>query len=185
MLVLGIDPGLSRCGYGAVKHGRPPKAVAAGVITTSTDCEVAMRLADLQSEIRNLIKHLHPHTVAVERLLFQHNVSTAMSVGQAMGVILAESASAGCTVVQYSPNEVKQAVAGYGNADKQEVALMVQRLLRLSQCLHPKDASDATAVALCHLARLPLSGRPSTLDRLPPSGRPSTLGRLAPLSGRF
>ena len=156
MLVIGVDPGLSRCGYGAVIHGRKPHAVAAGVITTDTQLGLASRLAELQTEVRSLIGEFKPHTVAVERLLFQRNVTTAMTVGYVMGIVLAEAASAGCTVVQYSPNEVKQAVAGYGSACKREVSQMVQRLLGLPSCLHPVDASDALAVALCHLARLPL-----------------------------
>ena len=155
MLVLGIDPGLSRCGYGAVVHARRPCAVAAGVITTDTSLDRAIRLAELQAEIRSLIGELQPDTVAVERLLFKRNVSTAMTVSQAAGVVMAEAATAGCSVAEYSPNEVKQAVAGYGRADKHEVTAMVQRLLGLTHRLYPADAADAVAVALCHIARTP------------------------------
>ncbi len=97
--------------------------------------------------------------VAVERVLFQRNVTTAMAVGQAVGVILAEAASAGCEVVEYSPNEVKESVAGAGGAGKDEVGTMVQALLGLPRRLHPADAADAVAVALCHLARRPLAAR--------------------------
>ena len=154
MFVLGIDPGLSRCGYGAVRHGRRPRAEAAGVLTTSTALPRASRLAELQADLRSLIVELRPDVVAVERLLFQRNAATAMAVGQAVGVVLAESAAAGCQVVEYSPNEVKEAVAGWGGADKQEVAAMVQILLGLPETLRPADAADAVAVALCHLARL-------------------------------
>jgi len=157
MFVLGIDPGLSRCGYGAVVGGRRPRAVAAGVITTETGRERAVRLAELQSDLHDLIAELRPQVVAVERLLFQRNASTAMSVGQAVGVVLAESASAGCEVHEYSPNEVKQAVTGYGGADKHQVSSMVARLLGLSEPLRPVDAADALAVALCHLARRPFA----------------------------
>ena len=159
MFVLGIDPGLTRCGYGAVRHARRPVAVAAGVLTTPTDMARASRLAELQGDIRELIAELRPDAVAVERVLFQRNVATAMSVGQAMGVVLAESAAAGCEVVEYSPNEIKLAVAGSGNAGKQEVAEMVQVLLGLDEVLQPADAADATAVALCHLALLGASQR--------------------------
>lgn len=155
MLVLGVDPGLSRCGYGVVRHGRQPHALAAGVITTDPDSERPARLAELQAETRSLIAEFEPDMVAMERLLFQQNTLTAMSVGQAAGVVMAEAAAAGCSVVEYSPNEVKQAVAGYGGAGKHEVAVMVQRLLGLPRRLRPPDAADAVAVALCHLARLP------------------------------
>ena len=157
MFVLGIDPGLSRCGYGAVRHGRRPRAAAAGVITTEPGLDRAVRLAELQSEVRSLIAELRPDAVALERVLFQRNASTAMAVGQAVGVVMAEAAAAGCAVFEYSPNEVKLAVAGHGSADKGEVGAMVQRLLGLRQRLRPADAADAVAVALCHLARLPLA----------------------------
>lgn len=157
MFVLGIDPGLSRCGYGAVMAGRQPRAVAAGVISTKPGDHRAVRLAELQTEIRALIAELRPDTVALERLLFQHNANTAMSVSQAVGVVMAEAAAAGCAVAEYSPNEVKQAVAGYGSADKNQVGLMVQRLLGLPKRLHPADAADAVAVALCHLALAPFA----------------------------
>ena len=155
MFVLGIDPGLSRCGYGCVEHGRSPRAVAAGVIRTDPALDRPVRLAELQRELRALIAELQPQVVAVERVLFQHNVSTAMAVGMASGLALAEGAAAGCDVVEYSPNEVKQAVAGWGGADKDEVGRMVQTLLGLSRRLRPADAADAAAVVLCHLARQP------------------------------
>ena len=155
VFVLGIDPGLSRCGYGCVEHGCPPRAHAAGVIRTDPEHDRSMRLAELQREIRELITEQRPDVVAIERVLFQQNVSTAMSVGQATGVVMAEAAVARCAVVEYSPNEVKEAVAGWGGADKDEMGRMVQILLGLPEVLEPADASDAIAVALCHLARQP------------------------------
>lgn len=156
MFVLGIDPGLSRCGYGVVqRRGRTERAVAAGVITTSPDDPVPVRLAELQLEVRALIAETEPDVVAVERVLFQVNVRTAMSVGQASGVVMAEAAAAGCEVVEYSPNEVKSAIAGWGGAGKEEVGVMVQTLLGLDRPLRPADAADAVALALCHLARTP------------------------------
>jgi crossover junction endodeoxyribonuclease RuvC len=156
VFVLGVDPGLSRCGYGCVEQrGRTQRAVAAGVITTPPSNAVPERLAELQREIRVLIAELRPQVVAIERVLFQVNVRTAMSVGQAAGVVMAEAASAGCTVVEYSPNEVKEAVAGWGAATKQQVERMVQTLLGIEQPLRPIDAADAVALALCHLARTP------------------------------
>ncbi len=155
MFVLGIDPGLSRCGYGCVEHGRKPRAIAAGVIRTDPALDRPIRLAELQKELRELIRELKPDVVAVERVLFQHNVSTAMGVGMASGLAMAEAASVGCDVVEYSPNEIKEAVAGWGGASKDEVGRMVQTLLGLPSLLAPADAADAVAVALCHLARVP------------------------------
>ena len=160
MFVLGIDPGLTRCGYGAVvREGGELRAVAAGVLRTSPDDDVAVRLAELQAGIAGLLAELRPDAVAVERLFFQANVRTAMSVGQASGVVLAEAAAAGCSVVQYTPNEVKSAVTGSGSAGKQQVNRMVQSLLGLTEPLQPTDAADALALALCHHARAPLAAR--------------------------
>lgn len=156
MFVLGVDPGLSRCGYGAVeRRGRGERAVAAGIISTSPQDPVPRRLAELQREMRALIAELRPDVVAIERVLFSVNVRTAMSVGQASGIVMAEAVVAGCEVVEYSPNEVKESVAGWGGAGKEEVGQMVQTLLGLDRPLRPADASDAVAIALCHLARTP------------------------------
>ena len=155
MFVLGIDPGLSRCGYGCVEHGRTPRAVAAGVIRTDPALDLPHRLAEVQLELRALIAELRPDVVAIERVLFQHNVSTAMGVGMVSGLAMAEAVAAGCDVVEYSPNEIKQAVAGSGSAGKHEIGEMVRTLLGLPNVLSPVDAADATAVALCHLARVP------------------------------
>jgi crossover junction endodeoxyribonuclease RuvC len=156
--VLGIDPGLTRCGY-AVVDGRGPGAAAAvslGVIRTPASDELPHRLAALRTELVGLLTEFRPDVVAVERVFFQVNVRTAMSVGQASGLALCEAAAAGCHVVQYAPNEVKDAVAGYGGADKAQVAKMVQARLRLSRPPRPADAADAAALALCHLAVAPL-----------------------------
>ena len=156
MFVLGIDPGLTRCGYGCVEtDGRRSRAVAAGVITTPKEWAVPHRLADLQRELRSLISEYRPGVVAIERVLFQHNVSTAISVGQASGLAMAEAASAGCAVVEYSPNQVKEAVAGHGGASKDEMERMVQSLLGIRTPLRPVNAADAIALALCHVAHQP------------------------------
>jgi len=159
--VLGIDPGLSRCGYGVLEARRGgPRAAAIGVITTPPSDPLPTRLAELQRELRGLIAEFRPHAVAVERVLFQVNVRTAMSVGQASGIAMAEAAAAGCEVAQYSPNQVKDAVAGYGGADKLQVQRMVQTLLGLAALPEPPDAADAAALALTHLALAgPLTGR--------------------------
>ena len=160
MFVLGIDPGLTRCGYGAVvRQDGNLRAVAAGVLRTETALDVAVRLAELQDGIRSLLRELAPEVVAVERLFFQSNVRTAMSVGQASGVVLAEAAAAGCTVVQYTPNEVKSAVTGSGGAGKEQVQRMVQAILGLATTPRPPDAADALALALTHHARAPLAAR--------------------------
>ncbi|WP_426572713.1 crossover junction endodeoxyribonuclease RuvC [Aquihabitans sp. McL0605] len=160
MFVVGIDPGLSRCGYGAVHSGPGGlQARAIGVIRTSPQDPLPERLAELQGELRALFAELRPDVVAVERIFFQNNVRTAMSVGQASGLAMAEAVAAGCQVAQYSPNEVKLAVTGDGAADKQQVQVMVQRLLGLATAPKPADAADAAALALCHLAHAPVQAR--------------------------
>ena len=156
--MLGIDPGLSRCGYGAVRRGAGGKmrAESAGVLTTAAADPVPQRLAALARDVQSLIAELRPDVVVVERLLFQTNARTAMAVGQASGLVLAAAAGAGCEVVQYSPNEVKQAVTGYGAAPKEQVQRMVQALLGLEARPRPPDTADALALAICHLAAAPL-----------------------------
>jgi len=153
MFVLGIDPGLSRCGYGLVEQvGRKQTAVAAGVMRTDPGDPVPQRLLALRDDVRALLTERRPAVVAVERVLFQVNVRTAIPVAQAAGVVMVEALAAGCEVVEYSPNQVKQAVSGMGGADKEQVQRMVQTLLGLSAPLRPADAADAVALALCHLA---------------------------------
>lgn len=159
-VVLGIDPGLSRCGYGAVRRrGAQAEAVACGVIRTPPTDPLPLRLAALQDELQALFDELAPSALAVERVLFQVNTRTAMSVGQASGLALAIAAHAGISVTHYSPNEVKLAVAGSGNADKAQVQTMVARLLRIPEVPGPPDAADALALAICHLWRAPLAAQ--------------------------
>ena len=159
MRVLGIDPGLSRCGYGAVEAaapgGRGAKAIAVGVLRTPPDAPLPQRLAELQRELRALIAEFQPDAVAVERVFFQTNVRTAIGVAQASGLALAEAAAAGAVVAEYTPNQVKEAVTGYGAAGKDQVQRMVQTLLGLAAPPKPADAADAAALALCHLAHEP------------------------------
>ena len=153
MFVLGVDPGLSRCGYGVVGRVRGTLAVSsAGVIRTPPSDPLASRLASLFTELRQIIAESEPEVVVVERVLFQANARTAMAVGQASGVALVAAAQAGCTVVQYSPNEVKQAVTGYGSATKDQVQRMVQSLLGLAERPKSPDMADALALAICHLS---------------------------------
>ncbi len=161
LVVLGIDPGLTRCGYAAVQANGPGAAVALslGVIRTPATDPLPKRLAELRAEFATLIAEFRPHVVAVEQVFFQNNVRTAMSVGQASGLALAEAWACGCEVVQYTPNQVKGAVAGWGAADKIQVQKMVQARLGLSGVPKPADAADAAALALCHLAMAPLRQR--------------------------
>ena len=160
MFVLGIDPGLSRCGYGLVERaGRRPRAVAAGVLRTDPSLDVPRRLAALQVDLRALLAEHRPDVVAIERVLFQVNARTAIPVAQAAGVAMVEAVAAGCEVVEYSPNQVKQAVAGFGAAGKDQIERMVQALLGIATPLRPVDAADAVALALCHLAHAPLRAR--------------------------
>jgi len=169
-VVLGIDPGLSACGYGAVcRTGGALRAVSAGAICTDRLLPLANRLALLEAELEDLVAELDPVAVVVERVLFQANARTAISVGQASGLALAVAARAGVAVVQYSPNEVKLAVAGDGGAGKGEVQAMVARLLGLAEVPKPADAADALALALCHAWK-------SRLDRaITAVGRPAAI----------
>ncbi len=156
-VVLGIDPGVSRCGYGVVRRdGAVFRAVAYGVIRTPASDELPTRLAALAAELDALMTEFRPWALAVERVLFQVNTRTAMSVGQASGLALAIAGRAGIPVVHYSPNEVKLAVAGDGGAGKAEVQHMVTRLLTLADPPNPPDAADALALALCHWWRAPM-----------------------------
>ena len=164
MFVMGVDPGLSRCGYGIVESCGGAtrsglRAIAAGVITTPVTAGLPHRLAALGDELRGLLDEFHPDVVAVERVLFQTNARTAMGVGQASGLALAAAASAGAEVVEYSPNEVKMAVTGYGAATKVQVQTMVQTMLDLDALPKPPDMADALALAICHLGRAPMARR--------------------------
>lgn len=156
--VLGIDPGLTRCGYAVIDAEGPgtARAVSLGVLRTAPSDPIPRRLAQLQSDVSDLLREFDPATVAVEQLFFQVNVRTAMSVGQASGVVLALAAAHGCDVIQYTPNQVKQTIAGWGGADKAQVQKMVQVRLGLSSPPRPADAADAAAIALCHLATAPM-----------------------------
>ena len=160
MYVLGIDPGLSRCGYGLVQqHARGPRPVAVGVLRTDPAASTPVRLAELQRDVRALLAEHRPAVLAIERVLFQVNVRTAIPVAQAAGIAMAEAVAAGCDVVEYSPNQVKQAVAGVGGASKDQMERMVQTLLGIAEPLRPVDAADAVALALCHLAHAPMQRR--------------------------
>jgi crossover junction endodeoxyribonuclease RuvC len=155
--VLGVDPGLTRCGLGVVEGvpGRPPRLVAVGVVRTDAGAEIAARLLAIESEIERWLDQHQPDTVAVERVFSQHNVRTVMGTAQAGAVAIVCAARRGLPVALHTPSEVKAAVTGNGRADKDQVTLMVSRLLRLTDPPRPADAADALALAICHLWRTP------------------------------
>lgn len=153
MLVLGIDPGTATTGYGLVRQAEDGSltAVDFGAFLTPADMPMPDRLASLYQQIQKII-HLHrPDSSAVEMLFFQKNVKTAISVGQGRGVVLLALAQAHIPIGEYTPNEIKQAVTGYGSAGKQQMQEMVKLLLELETRPKPDDAADALAVAICHL----------------------------------
>jgi crossover junction endodeoxyribonuclease RuvC len=152
MLTIGIDPGTATTGFGLVHDNDGSLAVVDyGVILTPPGLEMPERLLEIFRQLSQIILLHHPESGAVEKLFFQRNVKTALSVGQARGVILLALAEAGLPVYEYTPLEVKQAVAGYGGADKNQVQQMVRALLGLKEIPQPDDAADALAVAICHL----------------------------------
>jgi crossover junction endodeoxyribonuclease RuvC len=153
MLAIGIDPGTATTGYGLVRASTSGEleAVDWGVILTPAKMPMPERLASIYSSLSELLKEQKPDISAVESLFFQRNVRTAMSVGQARGVVLLALQQAGLAASDYSPNEIKQAVSGYGGADKQQVQSMVKALLNLDEVPKPDDAADALAVAICHM----------------------------------
>ena len=153
--VLGVDPGLTRCGLGVVEGapGRPPTLVRVGVIRTPADDDLAHRLLAIETEIEAWLDACRPDTVAVERVFSQLNVRTVMGTAQASAVAIVCAARRGLPVGLHTPTEVKAAVTGSGRADKTQVTLMVTRLLRMADPPKPADAADALALAICHLWR--------------------------------
>ncbi len=166
--VLGVDPGLTRCGIGIVDGGagQAPRMVAAGVVRTPADADIALRLLQVAEEVEGLMDRYRPDTVAVERVFSQHNVRTVMGTAQAAGVVALAAARRAIPVAWHTPSEVKAAVSGNGDADKAQVATMITRLLRLSAPPKPVDATDALALALCHLWRSPLQNKLAEQSRL-------------------
>lgn len=155
MRVLGVDPGLTRCGVGVVEGGpgRPLELVDVGLVTTLSQQPIALRLLHLEAQLEAWVTRTSPDVVAVERVFAQHNVRTVMGTAQAAAVAMLVAARHGLPVALHTPSEVKAAVSGNGRADKVQVALMVTRLLRLTQAPRPADASDALALAICHVWR--------------------------------
>jgi len=153
--VLGVDPGLTRCGIGIVQGavGKPLALVGVGVILTATDLPLEKRLMQLERELEEWIDLHKPDVMAVERVFSQHNVRTVMGTGQAAGIALLVAARRNMPVMMHTPSEVKAAVTGSGRANKVQVADMVKRLLNLEVIPKPVDATDALALAICHIWR--------------------------------
>lgn len=150
-VTLGVDPGTALLGYGVVAEDDAAQVIDFGVLETTADEPMPKRLQFLYAGICRLIQTYHPDTVVVEQLFFARNVTTALAVGQARGVVMLAAAQADVPVNEYTPAEVKQAVAGYGRAGKSQMQEMVRVLLGLDDMPRPDDAADALAVALCHI----------------------------------
>jgi crossover junction endodeoxyribonuclease RuvC len=152
-LALGIDPGTATTGYGLVRLEQDGSLVAVkyGVILTPKEASAPARLEMLYNDLSNLLKEYQPDTAAVEKLFFSRNVTTAIAVGQARGVVMLCMQQAGIEPFEYTPNEIKQAVAGYGGAQKKQIQEMVRALLQLDSIPKPDDAADALAIAITHL----------------------------------
>ncbi|MEV7596228.1 crossover junction endodeoxyribonuclease RuvC [Kitasatospora sp. NPDC089797] len=155
MRVLGVDPGLTRCGVGVVEGtpGRPLRMVGVGVVRTPAEAEIGQRLLLVEQGLESWLDEHRPDLVAVERVFAQHNVRTVMGTAQASAVAMLCATRRGIPVTLHTPSEVKAAVTGSGRADKAQVTAMVQRLLRLDAPPKPADAADALALAICHIWR--------------------------------
>ena len=173
MRVLGVDPGLTRCGVGVVDGapGRRVSLVRVEVVRTSADLDLASRLLAIERGIEAILDATAPDAVAVERVFAQHNVRTVMGTAQAGALAIAAAARRGIPVALHTPSEVKAAVTGQGRADKDQVALMVMRLLGLDTAPKPADASDALALAICHLWRGDSSARLAAAAAAAPKSR--------------
>jgi crossover junction endodeoxyribonuclease RuvC len=159
MIVMGFDPGTARLGYGVIDSQPEPEAIDFGVIATEATVTMEMRLLAIHETVGALIDRFQPSAIAVELLFFARNVTTAMTVGQARGVILLSAAQRGIAVAEYAPSQVKQAVVGYGKADKRQMQEMVRIILGLESVPQPDDAADALAVAICHVQSAPFRER--------------------------
>ena len=152
MIALGVDPGTALCGYGIVRaNGDDYELVTCGAISTPPKTPLDQRLVKIHADLVDLIREYKPDEAGVEKLFFARNITTAISVGHARGVAMLAIAQAKIPISEYTPNEIKQAVSGYGGADKQQMQQMVRMLLRLDEAPKPDDAADAVAIAICHL----------------------------------
>lgn len=161
MRVLGIDPGLTRCGVAVVEGapGRTLQALHVGVLTSEPHTPIEARLASTEAALRALVDEFDPESIAIERVFSQHNVRSAMGTAQAAAMALLIAGQRGIPVALHTPTEVKAAVTGSGRADKAQVTMMVTRLLGLKTAPKPADAADALAIAICHIWRAPAQAR--------------------------
>lgn len=164
--VMGIDPGLTRCGLSVVQAGRGRAVfpIAVGVVRTPKEADLAQRLLELSSAVEEWMDEYRPNVVAIERIFERGNVSTVMSTAHGVGVLMLAAAKRGIDVHMYTPSEVKKAVSGNGRADKKQMTAMITRILGLLEPPKPADAADALALAVCHCWRAPLIAlhKPST-----------------------
>jgi crossover junction endodeoxyribonuclease RuvC len=152
MIALGIDPGTAICGYGVVElSGNHLTPLYYGAVITTKDMAPELRLKKIFDDLSDLIKHFHPDIMSVEKLFFNRNVTTAIPVGQARGVVLLAAAMQNLPILEFTPMEVKLSVVGYGKADKEQVTFMVQRILNIREKIRPDDVADALAMAICGL----------------------------------
>ncbi|MFD3735583.1 crossover junction endodeoxyribonuclease RuvC [Streptomyces sp. NPDC058632] len=185
MRVLGVDPGLTRCGVGVVEGvaGRPLTMLGVGVVRTPADADLGHRLVAIEQGLEQWLDAYRPELVAVERVFSQHNVRTVMGTAQASAVALLCASRRGIPVALHTPSEVKAAVTGSGRADKAQVGAMVTRLLRLDAPPKPADAADALALAICHIWRAPAQNRLQQAAALHASRTPAARTAASRASG--
>ena len=151
MTILGIDPGIATVGFGVIRaEGSTQEMVNCGVISTEAGLRLSVRLAQIYRDMQDLITMFRPDAIAIEELFFNTNLKTGISVAHGRGVVILAGENAGIPMYEYTPLQIKQAIAGYGRADKRQMMEMVKRLLKLESVAKPDDASDALAVAICH-----------------------------------
>ena len=151
MIILGIDPGVATIGFGVIRAERQKNVLQRyGVITTPPGLPLSRRLLQISDDMEELVHTFHPDEMAVEELFVSKNITTGISVAHGRGAILLAAEKLGVPIFEYTPMQVKQAVAGYGGADKRQVMLMTQRLLSMKEVPRPDDAADALAIAICH-----------------------------------
>lgn len=151
MVILGIDPGVATVGFGVIRaEGSKNELIRCGAVTTEAGLRLSVRLAQIYKDITELIKMFSPDAISIEELFFNTNLKTGISVAHGRGVIILAGENSGVPMYEYTPLQVKQAVTGYGRAEKKQVMEMVRRLLGMKEAARPDDASDALALAICH-----------------------------------